>query len=188
MKHLLYILCALLLLLSCRTSLPAVKRTASAHDSSRPVWSAEMRSDSLKNSYRLTLKYNDKALSGLLFLKKSAEGWRGTMINEMGSKIFDFLITDDRCDLLDLVPVMDKWYIRREITSDLFFLVNADNANADFTTRPERFEQNDVLIINLSRKQLILNSDGSLTLINSLRGLRYDLRRITELDNNKLLL
>jgi hypothetical protein len=187
MKYLLSLFSAILLF-SCGTSLPTVKRTAAARQSVAPVWSGSLRSDTLKNSYRLVLKYNDKAISGLCFLKKSDEGWRGTLVNDMGAKAFDFVVTDDRCELRDIIPMMDKWYIRRAIADDLYFLVNADNTKASFAALLERFEQNDEQIVNYGKKQIRVGADGSVTLINSSRGLRYELRKMTEIDNNKLLL
>jgi hypothetical protein len=172
----------------CISVAPAVKRTATAQRSDARVWTDNFRSDSLKNSYRMTLKTAENRITGLCILKKTGDEWRGTVINEMGAKAFDFILTDDKCVLLNVISMMDKWYIRKTVAADLCYLFNVDNPKAPFRKRLERFEQDGGLVVNYKKKQILASPDGTLKLINNRRNLQYELRKMVEPDPNKIIM
>jgi hypothetical protein len=176
------------LFVSCASVPPAVRRTATAAASNARVWTDGFRSDSLKNSYRVTLKTPDSSITGLCILKKSGDEWRGTLISEMGAKAFDFVVTDDRCTLLNIIPMMDKWYVRKTVAADLYYLFNVDNPSASFRKQLERFEQDGRLVVNYGKKQLLAGPDGSIRLMNNRRNLQYELRKMTETDPDKIIM
>lgn len=176
------------LLSACSSSLPLTKRGAEAAASSATVWSQSLRSDSLKNGYRVSIKTPKTSITGLCIVKRSGGELRGSLINEMGAKAFDFVVTDANCQLLNIIPALDKWYIRKTLADDLFFLFGVDNPSAAFAGKAERFEQNDCLIVTYGKKQIIRKADGSVSMTNSRRRLQYNLRKIPELDTNKLIL
>jgi hypothetical protein len=64
-------------------------------------------------------------LTGILIVKHVDGEWRGSLINEFGIKAFDFIAGKQRCRLLNTVSLLNKWYIRRTIESDLSFLFRA---------------------------------------------------------------
>ena len=109
-------------------------------------------------------------------------------MNEMGAKAFDFVVTDDKCELLNVISMMDKWYIKKTIAADLYYLINVDNPNASFHKKLERFEQDGNLVINVKKKQILVKSDGSVLLMNNRRGLQYELRKMVEIDPDKVIM
>ena len=189
-EHIVAVMVCLLFisLISCSSVKPAVKKTADAQRSDFVVWTADLRSDELKNSYRIVLKTPDNSITGLCVLKKSGDEWRGTLINEMGAKAFDFIVTDGKCELLNVISLMDKWYIKKTVADDLLFLFNVDMPQAPFHKRLERFEQNGTKVVNYRKKQLLVKPDGGLLLINRHRNLQYELRKMVEIDRDKVIL
>jgi len=185
-----YILCFVVsfLLIGCASVTPTVIRGATAMKSDSIVWTPEFRSDSLSNRYNIMLKTPDNSISGICMLKKVGEEWRGTFMNEMGAKAFNFIVTDEKCELLDVISMMDKWYIKKTIAADLYYLFNADNPKASFYKQLERFEQDGNLVVNNKKKQILVEPDGSILLMNNRHNLRYELRKMVELDPNKVIL
>ncbi|MDR1224096.1 MAG: hypothetical protein LBL07_14645 [Tannerella sp.] len=169
---------AFLFLTGCASLSPTVKRTSRSVASTRTVWNAGNRSDSLKNTYRVLLKTPNNSLTGICILKRNGDEWRGAFISEMGAKAFDFTVTAGTCTLLNVFPAMDKWYVKKTIATDLHFLFNADNPEAAFRRKPERFEQDDSLVVNYGKKQLLAGPDGAIRLVNSRHDLLYELRKM----------
>ena len=179
MKFLLLSLLSVLLI-GCSSVTPAIKRNTTAVPSESIVWTQNFRSDSVMNQYSATIKTPD-AITGRCYLKKSGNEWRGTFTTEMGAgKAFDFIVKDDRCELLNVISMMDKWYIKKTIAADLNYLFNVDNPNASFYKKLERFEQDGTLAINYKKKQILVEPDGTILLINNRRKLQYELRKIIE--------
>ena len=173
----------------CSSVKTAVKRTAAARPSDFVVWTPDFRSDEAKNSYRITLKTPKNSITGLCFLKKNGEEWRGTLINEMGAKAFDFIVTAEKCVLLNVVSMMDKSYIKKTIAADLYFFVQIDNPDVPFYKKvKERFEQDGIHVVNYKKKQVIVGQDGAVRLMNNCHGLQYELRKLIEIDPNKVIL
>jgi hypothetical protein len=168
------------LLVACGSVSPTVKRIITAVPSDYAVWNAENRSDSEKNSYRVVLKTPDNSITGICILKKNGDEWRGTLINEMGAKAFDFIVTDAKCELLNVISMMDKWYVKKTVAADLYFFFNVDNPEAPFRKNLERFEQEGNLVVNYKKKQILAEPDGSILLMNNRHNLQYELRRMVE--------
>jgi hypothetical protein len=178
-----YILAGLfaVLLAGCRPVLPTVRRTAAAMPSDHTVWNVRNRSETGKNSYRVVLKMPDKTITGICILKKNNGEWRGTFINEMGAGAFDFIVTDEKCELLNVVSVMDKWYVKKTVAADLYFFFNVDNPKALFRKDLERFEQDGNLVVNYKKKQILAGADGSVLLMNNRHHLQYEWRKMVEI-------
>ncbi len=184
-----FLFCSLFaFMVSCSSVTPIVKRATTAKPTESVVWTPDFRSDSLKNSYRVVLKTPGNSITGICILKKNGDEWRGTLINEMGAKAFDFIITDEKCELLNVISMMDKWYIKKTVAADLYFLFNVDNPRASFQKKLERFEQDGNLVVNYKKKQLLVEPDGSVLLMNNRHNLRYELRKIVEIDPDKVIL
>jgi hypothetical protein len=188
-----YFLINLLLLLftvflsGCST-LPGVGRTGAAKPSTADadaVWKEGLRSDSLKNSYRVEIKTGKNTITGLCISKKAGETWRGTLINEFGAKAFDFTVDDKGCKLLNVISVIDKWYIRKTIEADLYFLFQVDNPKASFSKSADRFTQNNTLVVNFKKKQIVLEPDATVLLLNRKHKITYRLRKVYEPDLDK---
>jgi len=176
--------CSLFLWLAgCSSVKPVATKTADF-----VVWTADLRSDTLKNSYRIVLKTPDNSITGLCILKKKDSEWHGTLINEMSAKAFDFIITDEKCELLNVISLMDKWYIKKTVAADLHFLFNVDNPKASFQKRLKRFRQPGMKVVNYRKKQILVMPDGAVRLVNKRRNLQYELRKMMEIDPDKVIL
>ena len=178
----------IIFMVGCSTVKPVVKRTAAAQPSDFVVWTPDFRSNELKNSYRIVLKTPDNSITGLCILKKTDDEWRGTLVNEIGAKAFDFKITDEKCELLNVISLMDKWYIKKTVAADLHFLFNVDNPKAPFRKRLERYEQDGIKVVNYQKKQILVKPDGAVLLVNRRRNLQYELRKMVVIDPDKVIL
>jgi hypothetical protein len=74
------------------------------------------------NTYRLRIKTPQVEMSGVMMVKYMDNEWRGSLINEFGVKAFDFIVKKQKCRLLNTVSLLNRWYIRKTIERDLFFL------------------------------------------------------------------
>jgi len=161
-----------------------VNRTATAKPANFVVWTAELRSDSQKNSYRMILRSSVNSVSGICFLKKMDAEWRGTFMNEMGAKIFDFTVTDSKCELLNVISMMNKSYITKTVAGDLYFLFNVDNPNAPFHKRLKRFKQYEINVVEYRQKRILVKPD-SVLLVNRNHNLLYGFTKILEIEPDK---
>lgn len=143
-----------------------------------PVWEQVLRSDNEMNRYQVNLKTKKNTITGICLLKKSEDGWRGTLMNEMGAKAFDFMVTGENCKLMNVIPMMDKWYIRKTIADDLYFLFQIDNPDAGFQRKTTRTDENGTLMLRYGKKKITRVSDTKVTLENLKRNILYSLERI----------
>jgi len=167
--------------ISCATSSGVQRNTASLLPADTRVWTEDLRSDDRKNSYQVNIQAGDKRISGICLLKKSDDGWRGALMNEFGAKAFDFIIAQQKCELRNTVSFMDKWYIRKTVAADLYYLFEIDNPEASFQKKTLRYEQAQTLVVSYGKKKSITRSpDGILTMKNLKRGIFYSLEKMEE--------
>jgi hypothetical protein len=172
---------AFLLLAGCATPSGVKRNAANAPVTEARVWTDALRSEELKNSYQVKIQVKDKLVSGICLLKKSEDGWRGTLINEFGAKAFDFAVTSRKCELLNTISFMDKWYIRKTVASDLYYLFEIDNPEASFQKKTVRYEQGRTLVVDYGKKKSVIRSpDGALTMKNLRYNIIYSLQKIEE--------
>ena len=170
------LLLAPFVLAGCAALPPSAERMDAVAE--RPVWTASVRSESGKNSYYVTLQTPDRRMTGVCVVKKTGGEWRGTLVGEMGAKAFDFRITDRKCELLNVLPALDKWYVKKTVAADLYYLFQVDNPRSAFCGRLRRSVQDGCLTVCYRKKQLCVTTDGAVVLKNSRRNLRYELKKI----------
>jgi len=145
------------------------------------LWTEELRDSENINRYQVDIQVRGSHITGICMLRKSDEGWRGTLINEFGVKAFDFIVSPQKCELLNTISMMNKWYIRRTIADDLHFLFEIDNPDVSFQKKTTRSEQDGTLVISMKKEKTITrNPDNSLTLHNLKRKIVYSLNKISE--------
>ena len=172
-------LCLLLL-----TGCAATRNVQQREASTARVWTPAMRSAEAKNTYRVRLRAAGRDLTGICVTKRVGDEWRGSLVNEFGSKAFDFVTTARRGTLLNVFPMMDRWYIRRTVAADLHFLFEVDNAEAAFARRVERSERGDTIVAVSGRWRITATPhDSTVTLVNTRRNIVYELRRMAETDD-----
>jgi len=89
---------------------------------------------------------------------------------------------------LNVISMMDKWYIKKTVAADLYFFIHVDNPEAPFYEKLERYEQNGNRISQQKKRQVVVGQDGVVRMINNRRGLQYELKKMVELDPDKLIL
>jgi hypothetical protein len=145
------------------------------------LWTDELRDNEQLNRYQVSIQAKGNHITGICLLKKSDDGWRGTVVNEFGVKAFDFIVTPKKCELLHTLSLLNKWYIRQTIAGDLHFLIEIDNPDVSFQKKTVRFEQNDLLEIRYQKSKSITRySDNRLILTNLKRNIVYSLNKIEE--------
>jgi hypothetical protein len=168
----------LCLITSCSTTSTAQRGRTNLPEANARIWTKTLRSEDRINSYRVEIKMKDKQISGICLLKKVGDEWRGSLVNELGAKAFDFTVTSQKCELKNVVSLMDKWYIRKTVASDLYCLFEVDNPEASFRKKTVRRER-DALTVRFGRKKVITRlSDETLTMQNLARNIAYSLTRM----------
>ena len=81
----------------------------------------------------------------------------GTIINEFGVKVFDFIFDNGKAKILNVIGPLDKWYIKKVLRGDFAFILShmgrGENAvkkkrrleimpNGDISVKNERFKIN----------------------------------------------
>jgi hypothetical protein len=99
--------------------------------------------------YQLLIKVNQSEITGIMLLKYMSDEWRGSVMNEFGVKVFDLKATKGKCRLQHVIPLLDKWAIRRTIASDFAFLFwNAGQGKPDKGKSMERLPDGAFLLKN----------------------------------------
>lgn len=121
-----------------------------------------------RHHYRVTIAARGAELSGICIIKTDGEGSRGSVVNEFGIHALDFTVSPDRkkVKLLNVMPAMNRWYIKRVVRGDLKFLFNA-------TQNPQR----------KGKRTVTVDSDQTVTLVNSKYRLKYSFLEINENDD-----
>jgi len=173
--------CVLALLTCCATTSELQRNTYDLPANNR-LWTDELRDNEQLNRYQVSIQVKGNHITGICMLKKSDEGWRGALVNEFGIKAFDFIITPQKCELLNTISLLNKWYIRQTIAGDLHFLFEIDNPGVSFQRKTvQNIEQDGSLTIRFQKKKSIVRMpDNRIELRNLKRKIVYSLNNIPE--------
>lgn len=77
-----------------------------------------------RRDYSVMFKFKDSALTGVCIIKCVDNVLIGTIVNEFGIKAMDFTVTADsrKVRLVNVLPVLDKWYIRKIVKADFKYM------------------------------------------------------------------
>jgi hypothetical protein len=75
------------------------------------------------------------SITGIMIVKHTCGEWRGSLVNEFGVKAFDFIVGEEKCRLLNVIPFLDKWYIRRILARDLILLCEGGEQRGRYLER-----------------------------------------------------
>ena len=118
-----------------------------------------------RQEYSVAITARGAEITGVCIVKTDAEGIRGAIVNEFGIHALDFMVSADRrkVKLLNVIPMMDRWYVRRVVKKDLRTLFNAtaDGEQAGGRT-------------------VTVEPDGTVTLTNTRYKLKYSLKKLHE--------
>lgn len=116
-----------------------------------------------KVKYDVDIEFGKAGISGICIMKTDSTGSKGTVVNEFGIKLMDFTVSSDRSkvELVDVSDFIDKWYIRKVITSDLGILFSS-------TKDMEGKEQ--------EHRSLSVDTDGTIVLKNTRYNITYNFK------------
>jgi len=161
------------------TACSAPKKIASGGSDSLPFWTAELMDSVKKNDFRITFSSPKATVTGLYIVKQVDGEWRGTLINEFGLKVFDFACSPKKCTLMNVIPFLDKWYIKKTVAADIQFIISIDNPSYNIGVQSNRQIVGDTLVVNYKKeKELRRFPDGAIQYKNYKRELTYSLKKI----------
>jgi len=74
--------------------------------------------------FRSVIQFGNNAVTGLMIIKKRADdSVCGSFTNEFGVKGFDFIYSDNKVDLVYVMPMLDRYLIKRTLKEDIRLLV-----------------------------------------------------------------
>jgi hypothetical protein len=175
MKYLLFVSFFFCLLTACSS----FHETVSTKEAAIPVWTPGLMDTVQKNSFRIVFSTSKATISGVLLAKQIQGEWRGSIINEFGLKVLDFVATPKECTLMNAISFLDKWHIKKVIASDIQFMMEIDNPIYAIGTQANRYWTQDTLTVTYKKaKQLQRFPDGGITCKNLKHTLTYSLKKI----------
>jgi len=167
------------LLLGLLVACSASKPVAGSKVPVTPFWTAELMDTVGKNTFRLELSTPKAEITGIYIVKRVDGQWRGTIINEFGVKVLDFVSAPHGCELKNVIPMLDKWYIKRVVASDIRFIMEVDNPAFRPGAGAKRYITGDTLVVDYKgRQELRRSPDGGVKYKNIKRALTYSLTGI----------
>ncbi len=140
-----------------------------------------------------TLITTQKAqISGITIVKLKGDSVSGAFVNEFGMVGFEFIVCKGKCKLFKLIKNLDKWYIRRTLSDDMAFIFaiskrkSSDSIQLVDHKKRYVFDSNGNItraeFINKGKiiKTLLIEKEGSITMINHKQKLTYNLSIIKE--------
>lgn len=76
--------------------------------------------------YNLRMQFRGHEITGICVINKTNDSnLVGTVINEFGMKAFDFVYSNGKIKLINIISFLDKWYIRKVLKKilALFLLI-----------------------------------------------------------------
>ena len=152
---------------------------AKSHQPDPHFWLPQLRDSVQKNSYRIVLSTDKVSISGIWIVKYVDESWRGTLINEFGMKMFDFICTPRGCELKNVVVMVNKWYIKKTIAEDVLFMLEVDHPNCKMGRAASRSQSSDTLTVTYKKKKMLQRfASGEMVMYNKKRNLTYSFKKM----------
>lgn len=112
-----------------------------------------------RRDYSTIISFHNSTISGICIVSRNGNNVIGSIVNEFGIKMVDFIydIRHNKVQCRNIMGMMDRWYIRKTLKSDLLFLLSHTDEDATAET------ENQILTI----------SDGIWSLVNTDPGINY---------------
>ena len=144
-------------------------------------WLPHLRDSVQSNRYRMELVRDKASISGIWIVKRMDDTWRGTLVNEFGMKMFDFICTANKCELQNMVAMVDKWYIKKTIAGDVQFMLEMDNPAYKKGRMVGRKHNNDTLTVTYKKKKILQRLENDEMVMNNQKhNLTYSFRKMVE--------
>ena len=144
-------------------------------------WQPQLRDSVQTNKYRMEITKDGMNISGIWLVKYVDDSWRGTMVNEFGLKMFDFTCTANNCELINVMALIDKLYIKKTIARDVQFMLEIDNPAYQARRKANSSQSNDTLTIAYKKRKLLQQSaTDEMTMHNKKHNLTYSFKKIED--------
>ena len=123
-----------------------------------------------RQQFAVAITVRGAQMTGLCIIRTDEARSRGAIVNEFGVHVLDFTLSADRrkVKLLNVMPAMDRWYVRKVVRSDLRMLFGATEVPRE-----------------KGRRSLAVEDDGSVTLENKRHELKYSLKPIPNTEEDE---
>jgi hypothetical protein len=163
------------------TACSSPEKIAKSEEPAISFWTSELMDNVNKNDFRLLLSTPQANITGVFIVKQVDGEWRGTIINEFGLKILDFVSTPKEGKVMNVIPFIDKWYIKKTLAADIQFMMEIDNPAYRLGAKASRHWDKDTLVVNYKKeKELQRFPNGEIQYTNHKRALTYSLKKIYE--------
>lgn len=124
-----------------------------------------------QRQYNVGIQARGNNISGIALMEQAADGGIvGTIVNEFGVKVFDFMRTSGKTKLLNVIAPLNKWYIRRILKKDVGIILSS----LYDTTSPAKIAK--------GKRIVEQENDGRLTLTNQRYKIVYTFSPMIETD------
>ena len=120
-----FIIFSLLITLPCQGSQQLNNSfSAVATKAAKPSATTQQLNNSTTQQFNLLMQVRQREITGLCIMETASDSSIvGTVINEFGTKIFDFTYNNGKTRVFNLIAPINKWYIRRELRRDFQFIL-----------------------------------------------------------------
>ena len=74
--------------------------------------------------YNVLMQVRGREMTGICVMQTEADSSIvGTLITEMGVKIFDFTYSNGKAKVMNVIAPLNKWYIRKVLRQDMEFMI-----------------------------------------------------------------
>lgn len=130
----------------------------------RPCLAQEASDSVVSKEYNLLMQVRGNEISNICVMKTEPDGSIvGTVVSQFGIKAFDFTYSQGKAQVLNLIAMLDKWYIRKVLRKDLTFILQ---------NLPEGKD-----VVKKKRKMTFL-PNGDIDVVNEKYKIRYLFSRI----------
>ena len=93
----------------------------------------------LSCEYNLLMQIRGREMTAICVMEISTDSSIvGTVVNEFGVKVFDFIFSEGKAKVLNVIGPLDKWYIRKVLRGDFNFILSNFGSGNDAVKKKRR--------------------------------------------------
>lgn len=109
--------------------------------------------------YNLLMNARGREITAICMMNVEDDGSiLGTIVTEMGIKVFDFSYTDGKTKVMNVLAPLNKWYIRKVLRKDLSFILSNIDGGKDVVYK---------------KRCMTFNTDGNIVVRNDKYNISY---------------
>ena len=109
--------------------------------------------------YNLLMNARGREITAICMMNVEDDGSiLGTIVTEMGIKVFDFSYTDGKTKVMNVLASLNKWYIRKVLRKDLSFILSNIDGGKDVVYK---------------KRSITFNTDGDIVVRNDKYNISY---------------